>query len=151
VDTYDDLWVKPQKSWKDKRKTQHRDGPRGKRHEIVFDKGRGWYSPETWALEQYLQAHDIPYYIKNIKKSYMYCDKTAWVWVPHYQKPKVYYVWRWRNGTLWREFGHQIGYEWVYRKKKLDKPVEKWYNRSETIGYKVVWWSDKDIGLEYII
>jgi len=46
---------------------------------------------------------------------------------------------------------HQIGWKWVYRKIPLDKPIIRWYNYSVTYDYRLVWWSDKDIGIDYIL
>ena len=81
--TYDDIQSTVTKSWKDKRKTQYREGKRGQRHTIVVSH---W---EVWDLREYFLDNDIPFELH---------DRWAWM----------------RNVA-------------------------------------VSWWSDKDIGIEYIL
>jgi hypothetical protein len=65
--TYDDINIDYQKSWKKKRAKQYRIGKRGKRQEFYFD-----YYVRTWYIEEYLEEHDIPYILEDIKETRQY-------------------------------------------------------------------------------
>lgn len=141
--SYDDIYVKGTKSWKDKRLTQYRDKPRGKKHEIII-KGQNYIFLSDWRLQDYLEKYDIPYRLEPIRENF---QKSSWVTTKRekwYLKPRFCYSWN-------PDKRHQIGFDWVYRDVPLDKPYKVVYTYSRQIGTKIVWWSDKDIGIDYIL
>lgn len=101
-DSFDDIWRRPQKSWKKKRKTQYRDPCRGPQHEITI--GTDSIRPPCRRYEEYFEEHDIPYFIETIRNVRI---KTSW----------------------WRELP---------------------FRYSSIVGYRIVWWSTKDIGIDFI-
>lgn len=138
---YDDIPSIKTRSWKDHRKTQYRAGGRGKKHVMIFDK-LSWR--EQWALEEYFKDHEIPYNFEELKykerrKYYIRTER-----VKAYQVPA--YTFSFNPAKR-----HQIGYRWIYKDIPLDKPKVRWYNYSVTTGYRLVWWSDKDIGIDFIL
>ena len=90
----------------------------------------------------------IPYcveYLAEVKVRYhkVYEDIVdRYVLVHHYK-------WELISGTWKKVKKHPIGYRPVYKRKWTgERKPYKWRN---VIGYKVIWWTDKDIGLEYIL
>lgn len=101
VDSYDDIRVYEDKSWKSKRKTQYRSNKRGKKHSLIIS----YWDFDTWSFEEYFKENNIPYMIEDI------CQiKMRWVW-------------------------------WCQEYRKF----------SYITGKKIVWWSDKDIGMKYLL
>ena len=153
ADAWDDKPTIKTRCWKDYRKTQYRPDGRGARHEMIFD-SLSW--KEEWALEEYLKDHNIPYRIEDIKESrrrkyVVRTKREKW-----YERPVYTYNWRWftlpsGKKMFNRERGHQIGWEWVYRDVPLDKPIIRWYNYKTVVATRLVWWSDKNIGIKYIL
>jgi len=144
-------------SWKDNRKTQYHEDGRGQRHELELTQNSNFDSwRQEWNLEKYFKANDIPFCIEQIKESrqgeyviYTKREKT-------YQIPKYCYTWEFITQPDGKEkFGrvgkHQIGFEWRFVEVPLDKPKVIQYNRSVSIGSRVIWWSDKDIGIDHIL
>lgn len=140
-------------SWKRTRCTQYRPGKRGKKHVYLITDKRThhgfWYN--SYIFTKYCKAHDIPCEVRELrhnesrweyKRTWQfigyetskqlkrivtgeYKKKAEWVWIP-YQKPV---------------------YDWVY---DYDAPlVKKTWTVSD--GTELIWWSDKDIGIEYIL
>ena len=140
-------------SWKDNRKAQYRTGGRGKRNELELT-DNCWR--KEWNLEKYFKANDIPFCIEQIKESrqgeyVIYAER-----VKTYQVPKYCYTWEFiTQSDGKKKFGrvvkHQIGFEWRFIEVPLDKPKVIHYNRSVSIGSRVIWWSDKDIGIDHIL
>lgn len=130
------------RNWKDHRKTQYRSAHRGARHEMIFD-NLSWR--EQWALKEYFEAQEIPHNIEDIeerqrRKHVIRTKRVKTVQVPVYSRP-----WGFPNK------GHQIGFKWLYEEVPLDKPKIEWYNYSVTVAHRVVWWSDKDIGIDFVL
>lgn len=126
-----------QKTWKVLRKTQYRNGKRGQRHVYeIYDK---WYS--GWKFEEYCREHDIPCAVKN----YAHLE-SSW----EYQKTWEIICYRPTIGCTINNIKypnlHPI-YGYVYH---YDLPLVKrvWsvYDKTE-----LIWWSDKDIGIERIL
>lgn len=139
-------------NWKDKRLTQYREGKRGKRHELVFE--TGWR--KLWTLERYLKGKDIPFCIEEIRHTERRKRVIRTERVKDYQIPNYVYDWKWLerpDGTKYfgRVVKHISGYSWKYKEITLDKPIIKYYNVSVSDGFRVIWWSDKDIGIDYIL
>jgi hypothetical protein len=150
---YWDDYFRETKNWKDHRKKQYRDRPRGEQHEMLFDE-KFWR--KRWKLECYLKDHNIPYRIEELRETHTYERTIRTRRVKDRQVPVFTTVWRWAerpDGTKFivRERGHQTGFRWEYRDEPLDKPYTKKYKGSTTTGYRLTWWSDKDIGIEYIL
>jgi hypothetical protein len=137
---YDDITTTQTRNWKDHRKTQYRTGKRGQKHELIFD---NLSRRQQWVLEEYFKAHDIPHNVEDIKR------KERRKYVIHTESVKDYQIPVFT--FAWLSKGHQIGYRWIYKDVPLDKPIIRWYNYSVTIGTRVVWWSDKDIGIDFIL
>jgi hypothetical protein len=103
--SYDDLWVRHERCWKSKRKTQYVG--RGQEHTIYIPWNNENYKHNIhcirmyYRFEKYLKEHDIPHRVEKIQR----------------KEPSI------------------------------------WYNGHYTmpIGHEITWWSDKDIGLDYII
>ena len=158
IDTYDDPQVCIQKTWKVKRRSQHRETVRGKKHTIFLahDGARTWlFWIRIWDLEEHMNNHDIPCHVRKVEKievrvqthTERYCI-TGWepYTIVRTVRPK-------KNGARKTKTEYVIETHWrnVYgwRKVKLEEP-RKW--RTHTLlGYEVTWWSDKDIGMEYIL
>ena len=139
-DPWDDNSHCTQKTWKVKRSHQYRIGTRGQRHEVLTGIDNLKWS-QIWNIEQYLKEHDIPYRLEPISETFTHTYRI-FKRVKDYEVPVYTFATDKRNR-------HQIGFRWVYK----IKPTEKFQtcNRSITVAYKLVWWSDKDIGLEYIL
>ena len=139
-DVYDDIPIKHTKCWKDHRKTQYRLNSQRGRKNVVFlhSKTYNVYSRTVWKLEEYFKIHDIPH---NIKKKY--------------NRKKIVQTYYWKNQlTHYNKIFDEIDSEgWypIYKsvKVKLDKPHV--YYTKEFVGFEVTWWSDKDIGIFFLL
>jgi hypothetical protein len=142
-DTYDDLWTDREKSWKATRKTQYHPGGRGKEHSIEVDPDWTY----EWDLSEYFKKHNIPYRIERVCESRM----------RKFRKTKrvskgigpVYKIQHYRDeeGQLkWVDvFSHFTEkYEWV-------NDGYEWKSVIDVVAYRIIWWSDKDIGIDYIL
>lgn len=99
-----DDFIRHQKSWKSKRKSQYYPGGRGKKHNVKHK--CDWHEFREWDLEEYFQDNGIPYIVEPMTEiSY----RESWAY----------------PGTYYR------------------------YNK--IIGCDITWWSNKDIGIEYLI
>lgn len=153
VGYWGDIYHRETKNWKDRRVKQYREEKRGQQHELVFETSN-W--SQQWNVECYLKKHDIPYRVEEIrhieKRKHVIRTKR----VKDYQVPNYVYTWKYLerpDGTkyLVRVVKHLSGYSWKYREEPLDKPKVRYYNVSVRDGWRLVWWSDKDIGIEYIL
>lgn len=149
------LWDAPlaehQKTWKVKRQTQYRPNRRGKEHSIElrlqFPYGL------KYRLSEYFDEHDIPYRIERLFEIELVTRyyKQEYRLVGHI--PRLL-----RTGNPPKSFRDLVAmrqrklvwipiYKWV--NVKLDKPYQQKYSRF--VGLKVTWWSDKDIGIDFIL
>jgi hypothetical protein len=155
---WDDKPITVQDTWKGKRRKQYREGGRGQQHEIFLpndDSQKRWWGfwVNTWQLEQWFEDHDIPYRIEKVQRIersevkthtrvYVVTGVERCVYMrkvrPKHGKAETTYetYYAWKNV-----------YGWVTR--KLRKPRRTTW--SALVGYKVIWWSDKDIGIEYAL
>lgn len=147
INAWDDRPHCVQKTWKEKRLTKYRVGKRGQKHELFFPSNEYGCWALTWTLEEYFEDHDIPFNIETIREV---CHRQREIkrWVVKYRVPD--YGWWYPHLQLrpgrkpvqrgWKDVG-----EWVGTGKY--EP----YSFSIITGYNVVWWSDKDIGIEHIL
>lgn len=126
-DTWDDLPVRArdQKSWKHKRKTQYRGPKRGEKHSITLDNASYRI---LWNLEEYFEDHDIPFDIEQNRESKMVPDFD---YVKHSTGKK-----------------NMFGWEICYHERVPNGKLRKY---TYTVSHTVTWWSNKDIGLDYIL
>lgn len=130
------------KTKKDYTKQKHRPGGRGKKHSIEL--GPEWKT--IWELEKYCKAHDIPYRVEEKKRSY---TRKRWFRtkrVPWYETPVYRTVYK--DGV--RTQIRTGRYTTVYREVDCE-PYYTTYRCRELLGYTFIWWSDKDIGIQYIL
>lgn len=132
--TYDDIWVRSSKSWKEKRKKQYYTGGRGKHHHVRIDKEclRYYQSAKIDLLVDYFKDYDIPYRI-DVYHKFRWVERFNWEWDGTYE-----------TITLWEDYSYKRK---VHKKKYTGEFYRQWY-----IDYYVVhWWYDKDIGLDFIL
>lgn len=127
--TYDDISIHEQKSWKENRRYKHRG--RGKKHSIVLED----YN-DKHTLEWYLKDHNIPYRIDEIRRTKIKIFRE-------------YYYYFYRGIQPSQRYPKLILP--VYEKVELNPPIIRRRKISEVVGYYVVWWYNKDIGLKYIL
>ena len=135
VDTYDDINICTQKSWKKKRKKQYRVNGRGHKHAIILHSNR--LGAELWKLEEYFQGHDIPYCVDTLYKT----ERTLHYYYRDYRQVK----------SVPMLLGKTIYWKPIYKYVIVPYDEPKTYKISTVIGYKITWWSHKDIGVEYIL
>jgi hypothetical protein len=134
-----------QKTWKIFRENQYRVGGRGQKHTVVID--NSW--AKKWNFEKYCNAHDIPFCINEIchlEKRTQY-KKAIWTVIGNETVKRLKRV---LVGTRkkWIEVEQtRPKYGYIYE----DLPTPRHYAVSITDGWELVWWSNKDIGIEYIL
>lgn len=119
---YDDIPVrKPGRNWKDSRKTQYRG--RGKKHETFIADVRRW---QIWSIKEFFENHDIPYRIEEVNRtSYFWCYGF---WRTEWDMRKLKYIYTWQP-----------------------YPKPRRYRKITSLGQRITWWADKDIGLKHIL
>ncbi len=158
TDSYDDRCSCVQKTWKVKRRQQYRECGRGQQHTVFLPNdtgGASWrFWVNTWNLEEWFNNHDIPCRVEKVQEIEVRVQTHQRVykctgWEPYTyvrrtrttdgaKKSETLY----ETKTSWRGV-----YSWV--KVRLAKPRETYW--SKLTGYRVTWWSDKDIGIDYVI
>lgn len=127
---------------------------RGKKHEKFIETApqSGYrYSCGyiTWFLKQELDALKIRHKIERVYRNEYYevpvyedvCIGQVWSIVGHkYEK---------NHETKKSEMKYVWGYKPKYERVKTDKT--KKVKRRIELGFRLIWWSDKDIGLDYIL
>lgn len=143
---YDDVRSTHQKTWKIKRLKQYRDKPRGRRHEYIID--NCWRS--EWQFRDYCEEHDIPHTVEPIKEEYTYKRNvtnkvvlyTRTVYATKYVKIDG-------KTRIVTDYSHPIGkrdfYGWI------PTGEVEYIKATKTIGYRLIWWYNKDIGIERIV
>jgi hypothetical protein len=133
---WDDCRIAHTNSWKDKRKTQYYPDGRGKQHEVVIED-----KYHDWQIQQYFKDNNIPYCMEPITKT------TPHIWYQHEKKAYI------RHKEV-QYVGLKTTYYYYlpqYKTIKLDPPIRHVTYWVKTIGYRITWWSNKDIGIEYIL
>jgi hypothetical protein len=141
------------RNWKDHRKTQYRSNGRGQQHTLTL--GKEWRWGRLWDLEEYFKDHGIPYRIRRLYEVEVktVTHQRVWThlgtghWVEYQRKvrpkkSKKKTLTTYETVRYWKE-------DWGWVWKDLPKPRECRYQIDK--GYEVTWWSDKDIGIEYIL
>ena len=142
ADSWDNKHHEYQKSWKVRRQKQYRGEPRGAEHHIFLE---GW--KEMCKMEEYFRQHDIPYKMERVLEKHIYK-------APIYSKkvkrlvPNYVYKWVYKDKKLVREAQHQIGYTEEYEFVIIGYQTKI---GATLTGYNLVWWSDKDIGIDFIL
>lgn len=128
----DEPTVTRTKSWKDKRKTQYRDGPRGQMHSVSTTR---FY--DELSFRHYCTDFDIPHRVEIITERVYFTSH----WVQS--------LWN-ENEGFWRRKGWFafIGID-PTDYKITNKTKEFHYNK--IVGYELVWWYDKDICIERVL
>tara|TARA_R110000803_G_scaffold1731_3_gene5604 strand:+ start:476 stop:964 length:489 start_codon:yes stop_codon:yes gene_type:complete len=143
VDYWDDIHSVEQRSWKVKREKQYRVGKRGERRECYVEQYRYPFPMPEYEFEKYCKANDIPYDIEEVYKR---------VPVTEYETKRTTIV----------SFGDNYSkYFWSeYRYHSLwGGSNDRWEETGETriahyirlVGYKLTWWSNKDIGINHVL
>lgn len=150
--TWDDKYVNSTKSWKGKRKRQYKN--RGQKHSITIPVD----SINEWRLKEWFEQRDISYNFEYIKEYYTY--KRA---IYSYREPTE------KEKPFNKKYVSTIKFETIIRngrKSTVVRTVKTWYGEylkiEEFVGYKdqitsrnkevvITWWSDKDIGIEYLL
>lgn len=144
--SYDDISIDKQKSWKHKRRKQYRVGGRGKEYNYyIADDGVSCrFSYSAWwqmrKIEEYFETNNIPYSvikdleivkIEKVQTHITVCTGTYLVYrhTTDDQPPKIWY------------YGH------TYEKRELETPVHHTYKYSQLKGYKIRWWTNKTLDL----
>jgi hypothetical protein len=156
VNSWDDARFTHQKTWKVKRRHQYRE--RGKEHTVFLpnDGAKSWgFWVNTWELEEYLNDKGIPFRLEKVEQCECRTQSTQRVYrcVGHEPYTYVRAIRPRKNGAKKVETRYETvtsyrsTYDWVT--VKLAKPrTTRW---STLLGYRLTWWSDKDVGMERII
>ena len=128
---WDDIRSCIQRSWKVKRKKQYRG--RSKNKCVVFLP----INIKSWDLGEHLEDHDIPFNMEYVT------EQRTNSYHPRKQVKDEYvpvYTYKYQGK------GHQIGWAWTY-KTEVDytQKIDKTY--TYITGYKLTYWSDKEINL----
>lgn len=124
---YDDIRVRGRKTWKDRRKTQYRES-RGQKHVIKITDKRFY----NWEVERYFDKFGIPYHFETIRKP-EYRPEYRWKLVPDKERQKLF------------------PWAWPVIMKRVYEPTGNTVRYSVFDYYTLTWWSDKDIGIDYIL
>jgi hypothetical protein len=142
ADAWDDKHHEVQKSWKVRRKRQYRGEKRGAEHQVFLE---GWRN--LWSMEEYFRQHDIPYKMERVMEKYTY---TVPIYSKIVKRRVPNYVCRERlmDGKWISEICHQIGW-----REEYDFVLIGYQTKigARLTGHNLVWWSDKDIGIEFIL
>lgn len=125
-DSWDDDWIKHQKSWKKKRKTKYYlPGQKGQKYTIILD---DYFT--TWKVRHYCWEHDIPCKYEEFGGQKI---------------EKVYYIDKKQN-KVYRDITGRLVVEWIY----LDPPEEHRYYIHINRQYRFTYWSKTEIDIEKI-
>lgn len=133
-----------EKSWKKKRRRQYREESRNKQEEHVV-----WLEDRlnTWGLEEWFVDHDIAYKIEWVFETRMGVQKYGWrkVCPTRFSSNLKRHGVKNKDGCGEDENPYTY-YRYVWGKLLNSKPQPIQYRR-----YKLTWWSNKDIGIEYVL
>lgn len=144
------------KSWKKltKSKYQSQVEKRGKQKSIYLPEDKDFrihwqFSArmKVYNFKEYCKKHSIPCKVVERKKSRVsYYDER--IFVPNGKMKHYYSEPRYKDGILIAPrritYSYQDG-DWVFTGKK------KAHKYKEIVGYNLIWWSDKNIGIDRIL
>jgi len=141
-----------QKTWKVKRNKQYHANGRGQRHEIKIEDVTTYYD-KSYKFKKYCENHNIPYVVETIRKSYI-IKRPEYKTVVVGRKP--HYVFRYEyvkdgnNKNIFTQtIRHQCGWLNITEQVKTGNIIV--YHNTREIGVRLIWWSNKDIGIQYIL
>lgn len=136
--SWDDIHSVEQRTWKVKREKQYRVGKRGKQHVCYVEEYLYPFPMPEYEFENYCKEYDIPYYIEEVYKR---------VPIKEYEVKKTY------DGVVkyfWSEYRYCNW--WTSPNEKYEETghtrISHYMRR---VGYKLTWWSNKDIGIDYVL
>ena len=148
ADSWDDKRRCVQKSWKEIRKTKYHPTGRGKKRTIFINERL-----HEWVLMKYLEAHKIPYVMEDVKEVNSQCQvpirKRIFVGEePAYRQQREWIINK--EGERVREWTRKpLGYNIkIYEWRTVGYRTRTYYR---TKGFNLTWWSNKDIGINYIL
>ena len=146
-DPWDDRPIRYTRCWKDHRKTQYRG--RGQKHTVYIDSNR----IKEWQLKEHFKDHNIPYVLKKVWGRRRSCLHPIYQYWKTPTQPKYHY----KYTTKTDEDGkkrcvkvrcHQIGWSYDYERITIGY---KTCHYNYVKGHNLIWWSDKDIGIDYLL
>lgn len=133
-----------EKSWKKRRDKQYREESRNEQEEHVV-----WLEDRlnTWGLEEWFVDHNIAYKIEWVFETRMGVQKYGWcrVCVTQFFCNLKRHGVKNKDGCGEDENSYTY-YRYVWDKLPNPKPKSIQYRR-----YKLTWWSNKNIGIEYVL
>ena len=127
--------TRQQKGWKFKRQNQYNINRRGKRHEIIIGSR---HHIEEWNFKEYCCDHNIPHSIEPIYEVREFTQEIHKLIVIRLEPRYTY-----------GDKPHQVG--WKEITKWVRTGEFKTFEQNYLIGNRLIWWSDKDIGIDYIL
>lgn len=146
---WDDIYTATSRTWKSTRHTQYRQKKRGCRHEYLLQTDE--YHRFIYAFQEYCKRYDIPHNIIPIKERYLYTWYQTTKQVKWYQYTRYHQKWNHKTKTFYSDYSHPIGKRWIYRTVQLDTPIRHSKYRYRITAYRIIWWSDKDIGFHRLL
>lgn len=141
--SYDDKYPTHEKCWKQKRKKQYHPNGRGEQHSIYVDDNDIY----MYRFKEHLRDLNIPFRIEQVKESFIR-KEPIWVKViKPFKKPIYQRSWYKKDGKTvnnWEIIGWYDDYTWKINGYKM-------VPRVRIIGYNIIWWSNKDIGIEHML
>ena len=143
--SYDDINIHFDRCWKSKRKTQYRIGGRGSRYEIFIEENRlaNWHDAAYYKkkrLIDYFDKHDIAYDVAAISKVDITEELITTKRVCSGSETRECYIgkkiYRWTD------------YIWI------DVPVKPYIKTTRWVtllGYTIIYWTNKNIDLSYLL
>lgn len=138
---------KPKSSCKKQRKKKEK---RGKKRSIeVLDKESISFWRQKYNFTSYCEKHDIPYRVEELNESY-YVDRKVTKRVSLGHK---YGIVGWIHTKIPETGRKTLIPTYGMREEFEDVPTGevKKVRRTSQIGVRLTWWSNKDIGIEYIL
>lgn len=140
VDTYDDIRINKQNTWKHKRKTQYRCGGRGTKHVIHFSVKDYWNQWKHFHdIKDYFEEHDIPFCLETLRQIIIGR-------FPIYKRVRTSIA---GPAYTYGSSQHQAG--WQYYWEDIPTGEYKEYKYSTTVGYRLTYWTDKNLDLSSFV
>jgi hypothetical protein len=138
----DDFWISYQKSWKTKRKTQYNPDGRGSKYSFYLEAQKPHWRADyknLRAIERFFENLNVVCRIDDDKQTYY--DIT----VQLYRMEVVEIIPVFYEGTKDVHYYHR-----VWDNVLLKNPIYTFHKREIIKGYKVTYWTNKNIDLRYL-